>query len=158
IQIIGLTTWQVMGSTVNLTVQQVNNVCDLGASGSLRLDLWATATPYGGGTIDGYRFGTVSLNPLPAGYVYNNINRTVPYAKPPDGSYYVTLTLSEYHNGSYFIVDYINYSPHIFGYPPAVPRPAPATGVTTYGFTANWVGAAGATGYALDVSTDILFG
>src|SRR5436190_9212972 len=42
IQISGLTSWQVAGSSVNLSVEKVNNICDLGVSGSLRLDLWAT--------------------------------------------------------------------------------------------------------------------
>lgn len=83
VQIVGSTSWQVVGSSVTLNVQQVKNICDLGVSGSLRLDLWATTTQYGGGTITGYRFGSLSLNPLVAGYAYNNISQTVPFASPP---------------------------------------------------------------------------
>src|SRR6185503_3266261 len=99
VQIVGLTTWQVIGNTVDMYVQQVLNVCDLGVSGSLRLDLWATSIPYNGsGAITGFRFGTISLNPLTGGYAHNNIDQTVPFLRPPDGAYYVTLTLSEYHN------------------------------------------------------------
>jgi len=41
---------------------------------------------------------------------------------------------------------------------PAAPVSAAATGVTAAGFTANWNAAAGATGYRLDVSTDVAFG
>jgi len=45
------------------------------------------------------------------------------------------------------------------GTPPPVPPPAnAATGVTSGGFTSNWGSSGGATGYRLDVSTDILFG
>jgi hypothetical protein len=157
-RIVGLTSWQVIGSTVNLNVAQVDNICNLGVSGSLRLDLWATASPYAGGSIVGYTFGSVPLNPLTGGYVYNNINQTVVYSKPPNGSYYVTLTLSEYQNGSYVTVDYVNYaSLLVVGNPPPPPTANAATAVTSSGFTANWSSAAGATGYRGDLSTSSTF-
>jgi hypothetical protein len=158
IQIVGQTSWQVVGSTVNMYVERVSNICDLGVSGSLRLDLWATASPYVGGTITGYRFGSVSLNPLTGGYDYNNINQTVGYSQPPGGSYYVTLTLSEYHNGSYVTVDYLNYTNlFVVGNPPPPPTANAATAVTVNEFTANWNSASGAIGYRLDVSTGSAF-
>jgi hypothetical protein len=158
IQIVGQTSWQVIGSTVNMYVETVSNICDLGVSGSLRLDLWATASPYVGGTITGYRFGSVSLNPLTGGYDYNNINQTVGYSQPPGGSYYVTLTLSEYHNGSYVTLDYLNYANlFVVGNPPSPPTANAATAVTVSGFTANWNSASGAIGYRLDVSTSGAF-
>jgi hypothetical protein len=157
-QIVGLTAWRITGSTLNLTVAQVNNICDLGASGSLRLDLWATVTPYSGGSIVGYRLGSVPLNPLVGGYVYNNINETVAYSQPPIGSYYVTLTLSEYHNGSYVIVDYLNYANLLVVEPPPSPPTAyPATDVTTTGFVANWSSVPGALGYRGELSTNSNF-
>ncbi|SRR6266446_3134683 len=158
VQIVGQTSWQVVGSTVNMYVEKVSNICNLGVSGSLRLDLWATASPYAGGTITGYRFGTVPLNPLTGGYDYNNINQTVPYAKPPDGVYYVTLTLAEFNNGSYVTESYLNYSTLlIVGNPPPAPTANAATALATSGFTANWNSASGATGYLLDVSANSTF-
>ena len=152
VEIVGSTSWQVVGNSVNLNVQQVNNICTLGVSGSLRLDLWATTSPYGGGAITGYRFGSLSLNPLTGGYVYNNISQTVPYASPPDGVYYVTLTLAEFNNGSYVTESYVNYGTFLtVGSPPSPPTANAATSVTSSGFTANW-SSAGGTGYRLDVS------
>ena len=157
VQIIGLTTWQVIGSSVNLYVEQVRNVCNLGRSESLRLDLWASTTPYTGGTITGYRFGSTALNPLTSGSVYNNINQTLTYSKPPDGNYYVTLTLSEYYNGSYLIIDHLNYTNRLVVGIPSPPVAKPATSVTGAGFTASWNAVGGATGYLLDVSTSSTF-
>jgi phosphodiesterase/alkaline phosphatase D-like protein len=154
----GYTAYEVVGNFVTLTVAEVNNMCDLGVSGSLRLDLWATATPYLGGTIIGYKFGSVSLSPLTGGYSHLNIYDTVPFVRPPDGTYYVTLTLSEYDGGAYMITDYLNYSTRwTLGTPPAVPTSKPATQVTSAGFTANWGSASTATGYYLDVSTSSAF-
>ncbi len=159
VEIFGQTSWQVVGNSVSLNVEKVGNTCNLGSSGSLRMDLWATTSPYGGGTINGYVFGSTSLSPLTAGYSYNNISQTVAYMRPPDGLYYITLTLSEYHNGSYVMVDYLNYSGRqTFGNPPpSAPTATAASSVTSSGFTANWSSASGATGYRLDVSTSSTF-
>src|SRR5260221_8407020 len=141
-----------------MNVAQVDNICNLGISGSLRLDLWATAAPYTGGTIVGYTFGSVPLNPLVGGYVYNNISQSVAYSRPPDGSYHVTLTLSEYHNGSYVILDYLNYANLlVVGNPPPPPTAYAATAVTSNGFTANWSSVTVATGYRVDLSTSSTF-
>ncbi len=159
VRILGLARWQVTGSSVNLYVEQVRNVCNLGTSGSLRLDLWATTTPYAGGTITGYRFGSTVLNPLTGGYAYNNIDRTLTYTKPPDGTYYVTLTLAEYHNGNYLSIDYLNYTNRLVaGNIPSSPVARAATSVTAAGFTASWNAVANAAGYLLDVSTSSTFG
>jgi hypothetical protein len=156
--IVGSTSWQVVGSSVNLVVPQVANICNLGVSGSLRLDLWATASPYGGGTITGYRFGSVPLNPLTGGYNYNNINQTVPFISPPDGVYYVTLTLSEYSSGIYTTDSYVTYAtPLAVGSAPPAPVANAATSVTSSMFIANWSSVAGATGYRLDVSPSSTF-
>ena len=158
VRIVGLTTWQVIGSSVNLYVEQVRNVCDLGSSGSLRLDLWATTTPHIGGTITGYRFASTVLNPLTGGNVYNNINQTLTYGKPPDGTYYVTLTLAEYHNGNYLTIDYLNYTNRLaVGNFPSPPVAKAATSVTSAGFTASWNAVANAAGYLLDVSSSSTF-
>jgi hypothetical protein len=160
VQIVGPASCQVVGSSVNLSVQQVANICNLGTSGSLRLDLWATASPYSGGTIPGYRFASLPLNPLTGGYSYNNISQTVPFVSPPVGVYYVTLTLEEYNNstGSYVTDSYVNYAaPLVVGSPPPSPIANAATSVTSSGFIANWSSVAGATGYRLDVSPSSTF-
>lgn len=158
VQIVGTTSWLVTGGSVNLSLQQVANVCNLGVSGNLRLDLWATLLPYSGGTITGYRFASLSLNPLTGGYVYNNINQSVPFVPPPDGVYYVTLTLSEYNSGQYYTDSYVTYGSYLtVGNPPPAPVANQATGVTTSGFTANWSSALGALGYRVDISQNSTF-
>jgi hypothetical protein len=155
LQMDGVTSWQVVGSSVNLSVERVTNICDFGTSGGLRLDLWATESPYVGGTIPGYRFGSLPLNPLGGGDSYNNLNQSVSFVRPPDGAYYVTLTLGEYNGSSYLTQSYVNYAtPLIVGSPPPPPAPKAnsATSETSSAFIANWSSVAGATGYRLDVS------
>ena len=100
-----------LDNTARLYIQQIRNVCYLGGTGTLRVDLWATSTPFTGGTLTGYRFFSDTLDPLLGGESYTNYDKTLAmYTTPPDGLYYVTLTISEYDTGEFRIIDYINYS------------------------------------------------
>lgn len=99
--------WNRSGNSVNIAASRVSNDLDY-RTGSLRLQLWATATPYPGGSISGYILGTRPLDPLPAGYYYSDISGNVSFHAPPAGLYYTTVTLEEYDNG-WVIVDYVTF-------------------------------------------------
>ena len=108
-ELVGPESWtaNVSAGTVNLIVAGVTNICNVGLSGNLRLDLWATTTQFTGGTINGTIFGSVPLNSLEGQHGYNNINQTVAYTPPTQpGSYFVTWTLAELHSGTWTMVDY----------------------------------------------------
>lgn len=77
------------------------------SSGFLKLALWATTTPpVYGGTISYFGLGEVEMNPLAGGYFYDNFMTSQrPYNTPPNGTYYISMVLSEYYNGAYYYKD-----------------------------------------------------
>lgn len=88
--------------TVEFNVDGVVNRSSTVTTGTLRLELWATSEPYEGGTINGYRVATYrfvsdSNGRLAPGARYVDISRTVPISvRPPVGSYYGTLIVSQF--------------------------------------------------------------
>lgn len=95
--------------TVTLSVGKVSHR-RTGHTGSLKIALWATETPYRGGKISGYQICSLAKAPLEPGYSYSNIKTTVPFTPPPDGTYFITLVLTESDGQSYKIVDYLTSS------------------------------------------------
>ena len=91
------------GGTVDITVGKISHTRP-GNTGSLRLALWATEGRYEGGGIRGYLLGTVQKESLKTGWTYTNFTNTAKYTKPPEGTYYVSLVLSEFDNGEYRMV------------------------------------------------------
>lgn len=100
--------YEVDDSFVTLNASAVRNNRDGGTSGTLRLKLWATDSPYSGGSISGYVMGEARLGELRGGYEYSNISEEVIFSEPPAGTYWVTMTLSEY-DGEDLTVDYITF-------------------------------------------------
>jgi len=126
----GQASWNGSGSTITIKVAKVVNNSTDGTSGALRLRIWATQSQYSGGSINGYVLGSVALSPLKGGHYYSSISKTGTYTKPPNGTYYTTLTLEEAQLGTYSIKDYINMSStSTFG--PVTPTPNP-------GYKADW--------------------
>jgi hypothetical protein len=78
-------------------------------SGLLRMRLWATVTPYDGSLIDGYLLANKQLGKLKSGFQIQNYSRNAPFYHPPEGSYYVTLTLEEKSGRGWFIRDWVNF-------------------------------------------------
>lgn len=108
--------------TVRLNAERIENTSSVYTTGTLRLELWASRTPYIGGGITGYRIGVLPINSTTNGtlspnYFYSNTTGVTPITNwPPDGSYYMTMMVSEYSPGAcvsadfYCIVDYGNFS------------------------------------------------
>lgn len=101
-------------STVHITGDKIENNATDGNSGTIKIQLFLTSTIYTGGSITGYVLAESIFAPLSGGYYYHDIDKTVNFnATPPDGYYYLTLTLSEYTDEGYIIQSYINFSEQI---------------------------------------------
>lgn len=65
-------------------------------SGSLRLELWALAGPYRGGSFEGHAMGYIDLGRLPGQCTLHEVSERVPFTPPPTGHWDVTLMLREW--------------------------------------------------------------
>jgi hypothetical protein len=106
----GSVSYTLNSSTVILTADEVDNNQPSTTTGTLQLDLYATNSPFNGGTLDGYLLGTDTLGVLQPETAFTNINATVPLTSPPTGAYYTTMTLEEYVSPDFEIDDYSNFS------------------------------------------------
>jgi hypothetical protein len=95
--------------SVHLTGYRVSNNETSGISGTLKLRIRLTSTEYNGGTIGGTIMAEYTLGQLKGGYYYNNIDQNLKFNAPSTGNYYVTLTLLEYTDDGYIIMDYIKF-------------------------------------------------
>lgn len=155
--------WEISGSQIRIHTARVDNLGFSGVSGSLRLQIWATNTPYSGGTIIGYEIGTLDLPTLQAGFHFPNISDYVSYFQPPYGNYYTTMTLEEYVGFSqgYVIRDFRTFQgTSLLGTAPPPPPPPVQTfglidlaGPVSYSFTQSQI-----TAQAADVSNYNLSG
>ncbi len=112
----GTVAYNISGGTVRLQAQTVANRRSGGTSGSLRVELWAFASPYTGGAATGYKIAQTSvLAPLTAGFQYSNIDQTVTQlATPPNGTWYMHLFVTEFTgsslNDGFLFVDWVRFS------------------------------------------------
>lgn len=87
---------------VHLELDQVRNASRTRATDALRLELWLTAQPYVSGNISGYKVlaerlpGTCAQNLTPGSSCLNlSIDRAM-LTRPPAGTYFVTVLVTEY--------------------------------------------------------------
>jgi hypothetical protein len=71
-----------------------------GNTGTIKLMLWATKTPYKPGT-SGWNIAESKLGQLKENQSYSNLARVCSVKRPPTGKYYLALLLTEYSDGSY---------------------------------------------------------
>lgn len=89
-------------STAQVTVAEILNSSTTYKTGTLRLELWLTTTPYTGGSINGNRIAIYQLTGPTQGALgpdqsFTNISAAVPLTDLPGaGTYDVTLIVSEY--------------------------------------------------------------
>jgi hypothetical protein len=123
VNFIGNVGYSYTGGTAILTADRVENDSAGGISGSLRMELWAFPSPYNGAAANGYKLAQYSLGQLAAGYVFNNVNSGgVAYSPPPEGSWILTMLLTEYDAGAvnqgYSPRDWLNFTnPLVIGNP-----------------------------------------
>jgi hypothetical protein len=86
------------GSSVILRVARIDNESTTRTTGTLRLELWATASkPANGAGFTGYRLATgATLSPLPPRTFYADVVRTTTFSEPPAGTYWLVMVLSEF--------------------------------------------------------------
>lgn len=130
--------YQLQGNRLFIRINKVSNERKGGYTGTLKFDLWASSRPYSGGGISGYTLGSFTKEGLSSGYYFTNICRELRGKRPPAGSYWITLTLSEYQNGAYRIVDAISFDDRAQFYPqqPAG-KPLDLVGSSSYRYEGN---------------------
>lgn len=95
------------GSTVVLNVGGITNNSASGHSGTLRMELWAFATPYTGISQSGYHLATHQLATLAAGASLTNVSSGIIAASvPPSGAWNIALLVSEFTNSGWVTVAY----------------------------------------------------
>ena len=117
ISIEGSWSWSVANGQTRIQVSNLVNRRSGGTSGTLRLEVWASASPYNGGTLTGYKIGQMQLGTLAAGFQYTNLDYTVTQlTTPPNGSWYMTMIASEFDgsslNNGFSFVDWEAMSPN----------------------------------------------
>jgi hypothetical protein len=105
------TTGRTTGSTATLNVERINNYRASGTvSGTLALQLWATASEYISGTLNGYKLVEVPIGTSLGGYFYNKISVSGTLTAPPNGNYNMVMVLAEWNGSAYVTVDWGNFS------------------------------------------------
>jgi len=96
-----------IAETVQFAGVSIQNSSTTQTTGTLRVELWLTTTPYTGGTANGSRIAADVLSPsvsatgqLAPGQSFANVAATVPAtALPAVGTYYVAVVVSEFSSG-----------------------------------------------------------
>jgi hypothetical protein len=110
IDLVGDSGWFKSNSKIQIHAERIENTRSTGASGRLRLRVWATTNVYDEvGDIVGYVIGTLNVGPLNAGSFFANVVANVRFVRPPPGIYFTTLTLEEETVDGYLIVDSVNF-------------------------------------------------
>jgi len=89
-------TWN--SSSVAITLTQINNDSFTRTTGSLRLELWAVASPPArAGGFSGFRLAVgPQYDPLLPRTFYSNLAFTTAFTPPPNGTYWLVLSLAEF--------------------------------------------------------------
>jgi hypothetical protein len=112
------------GNFVTLSASRIDNFRVSGSiSGTLSLQLWATYTPYYGGTLSGYKLAEINLGQLWGGNYFGNIRQMVSLFEPPTGYYNMILILGEWNGYEYLVEDWFNFAnlQNFVGVPPYTP-------------------------------------
>ena len=133
INIVGTVSYSFVGGTGTLKADRIQNDSPGGTiSGTLRIELWAFATPYTGAAQNGYRMAQYVLGQLNGGFYFFNIDSgSIPFTLPPDGTWYLTFVVTEYTGGptnqGYDPRDYVNFANTlVIGVPPPTANKVPA--------------------------------
>lgn len=97
------------GRNVTIGIDKIANTSAQNATANLMVKLWALDAPYNGGTLTGHLLASFPLSGLAGGRQYTGISKTVAYHPPPvSRAYYLCITIGEYSNGNFGIVDWGN--------------------------------------------------
>ena len=141
--------YSISGNTAVLGAERIENFSTSGTSGTLRMELWALASPYNGGTFTGYKVAQYQLSQLSPRFFYSNVSSgTVAYLPPPNGTWSLVMMLTEFNNASFndgFVtMSYVNFSTRLVIGPqpdtqaPTIPTGLTATPVGSSAINLNW--------------------
>ena len=110
ISFVGDVSWSAGNRRVQFFAEQIRNERVSGRSGALRVRLFASDAPYGGGTntLAGFPMAVQRVGRVFAQSQIQFYPRTTRFRPPPPGEYSVVMTLEEYDRG-WVIVDYVNF-------------------------------------------------
>ena len=92
---VGQIGYEVSGPNVILSASEVRNLDDVSAN--LRMELWAYPQPFNGSPqAGGVRTAVLDLGQLAGGSSITNIQASVPFSRPPTGTWYFTMFLTEF--------------------------------------------------------------
>jgi hypothetical protein len=107
-------------------IDQIHNYDAAGSSANLRVEFWASLQPFSGSYASAYRLCKYDVGTLAAGASTPRLTPFVqPFTVPPNGTYYLSMVLTEYTGGTandgYTIRHYLKFldsDTHMFGPPP----------------------------------------
>jgi Bacterial Ig domain/Repeat of unknown function (DUF5648) len=145
VRFVGSVGYSHIATIVLLTADQVHNFDAAGTSGALRIELWATPTPFAGSFTGGYQLASYPLSALAGGATLANIaSGVLPFTSPPSGIWYVAVVLTEQTgagvNGGFSADSYVNFPDRISGSGAPPPPPPPDTTPPTVGITSPSAG------------------
>lgn len=135
VQLNGTSSYSYGSGTAVFSVSRIDDFDPLGTfSATLRLELWAFATPYNGTPQTGHKLAEYTVGQMQGTYFYNISSGSVPFVAPPNGNWVFTLFLGEYvgssTNDGFTPIDYHTFTKtETFG---ATPPPSIVTAVEYY--------------------------
>jgi hypothetical protein len=103
-------------------VQFIQNYRPRGTvSGTMGLQIWATALPYVGGTLVGFKMAEADLGTLNGGFFVRDVYAAARITDPPPGTYNLVFVLAEWGGFSYLTVDWHNLGYETFARPTPTP-------------------------------------
>ena len=89
--------YRIVGDGVVLEAERIRSPrASDNVSGSLRLELWALAEAYRGGTFDGHALGHVDLGRLAGQHSLDSVAERVRFSPPPAGNWKIVMMLREW--------------------------------------------------------------
>ena len=89
--------YRIVGDDVVLEAERIRSPrASDNVSGSLRLELWALAEAYRGGTFDGHALGHVDLGRLAGQHSLDSVAERVRFSPPPAGNWKIVMMLREW--------------------------------------------------------------
>jgi len=156
VKFLGSASYSYSGNIAFLNADAYANYSGNGQSGPLRLELWAFATPYTGGTLGaGHKLASYQLEAVGAGWQTNNVNSgPIVYSPPPDGTWVFAMLITELSgfsafNDGYAADDWRNLPPPVVVGTASAPALTPQVGLW-------WNPDEPGSGYALDYRHGVL--
>ena len=131
----------------SMTAGRIENNSQTRTSGTLRLELWLSTVRPTGSSFTGFKVASGrTLNPLPPRNFYSNLDERGAFTAPPNGTYFVTLLLTEFSSSCGVNNGYCTVDQFVFdrtwtigsANPPPPPPPPPPTNTDPNNYSDLW--------------------